>query len=69
MERESPGSAIIGTVPGDPHSIGKMIVAALLRADGFEVVDFAVDVAVGQFVEAGGVGQTDTIRWLSVLQS
>ncbi|RLI31730.1 cobalamin-binding protein, partial [Candidatus Bathyarchaeota archaeon] len=41
-----------GTVEGDHHDIGKNIVAALLTANGFEVIDLGVDVPVEEFVEA-----------------
>lgn len=39
------GKIILGTVKGDIHSIGKDIVATMLKASGFEVVDMGVDVA------------------------
>ena len=35
---------VIGTVEGDMHSLGKNIVAMMLRATGFEVHDLGVDV-------------------------
>ena len=49
--RVSVGRFLIGTVEGDIHSIGKNIVAALLRVAGFEVSDLGVDVPVEVFVE------------------
>ena len=36
--------AVIGTVKGDIHSIGKNIVATMLSASGYEVVDLGVNV-------------------------
>ena len=45
------GRVIIGTVAGDIHDIGKNIVAALLSAEGFEVIDLGVDVPTEKFVE------------------
>jgi methanogenic corrinoid protein MtbC1 len=48
---EARGSAIIGTVSGDLHSIGKDIVVTLLRANGLQVYDLGVDVPVAKFVE------------------
>ena len=42
---------MIGTVAGDIHDIGKTIVAAMLTANGFEVIDLGVDVSVETFVE------------------
>ena len=49
--RESAGRFLIGTVEGDIHSIGKNIVAALLNASGFEVIDLGTDVPTWTFVE------------------
>ena len=46
------GRVLLGTVEGDHHDIGKNIVVALLRANGFEVIDLGVDVPVEEFVEA-----------------
>jgi methylmalonyl-CoA mutase cobalamin-binding domain/chain len=42
----------VGTVRGDLHDIGKNIVATLLGAAGFDVIDLGVDVTPEQFVEA-----------------
>ena len=49
---ETSGKVVIGTVRGDIHDIGKSIVAAMLKATGFEVIDLGVDVAPEKFVEA-----------------
>jgi trimethylamine corrinoid protein len=49
--RESAGRFLIGTVEGDIHSIGKNIVATLLNASGFEVIDLGTDVPTWTFVE------------------
>ena len=46
------GTAIIGTVVGDLHDIGKNILKMLLNASGFKVVDLGVDVSIESFVEA-----------------
>lgn len=46
------GVFVIGTVKGDLHDIGKNIVAVMLEAAGFQVVDLGVDVAPEQFIEA-----------------
>ncbi len=48
---KSVGSAVIGTVEGDVHDIGKGIVAMLLRVYGFEVHDLVRDVALSDFVD------------------
>lgn len=44
-------TAIIGTVKGDLHDIGKSLVAMMLEGAGFEVVDLGVDVPAERFVE------------------
>jgi len=44
------GKVILGTVSGDIHDIGKNIVAAMLFAAGFEVVDLGTDVSIDDFV-------------------
>ena len=43
------GRVIIGTVQGDIHDIGKNIVSAMLRANGFEVIDLGTDVPAQEF--------------------
>ncbi|MFZ5557621.1 MAG: corrinoid protein [Pseudomonadota bacterium] len=44
--------AVIGTVAGDFHDIGKNIVKMMLEGAGYEVVDLGVDVAPEAFVDA-----------------
>ena len=46
------GTVVLGTVHTDIHDIGKNIVASVLGANGFKVVDLGVDVPAQQFVEA-----------------
>ncbi|MCQ2552508.1 MAG: corrinoid protein [Clostridia bacterium] len=46
------GTFIIGTVAGDLHDIGKNLVAIMVEAAGFEVVDLGIDVPAEKFVEA-----------------
>lgn len=45
------GKAMIGTVQGDLHDIGKNLVVMMLKGAGFEVVDLGVDVSPDKFVE------------------
>lgn len=45
-------AVVIGTVRGDIHDIGKMLVATLLEAHGFAVTDLGRDVPDARFVEA-----------------
>ncbi len=50
--RKSLAKVLIGTVKGDIHDIGKSLVAALLQANGYDVVDLGVDVANNAFIAA-----------------
>lgn len=50
--RKSLGRVIIGTVLGDIHDIGKSMVAALLVADGFEVIDLGININAETFTAA-----------------
>jgi len=44
-------TAVIGTVKGDLHDIGKNLVGTMLEGAGFEVIDLGVDVPAERFVE------------------
>lgn len=46
------GTVVIGTVQGDIHSIGKNIVATMLSASGYRVVDMGVSVAPMEAISA-----------------
>ena len=46
------GTAVIGTVKGDLHDIGKNLVGMMLEGAGFEVIDLGADVAPEKFVQA-----------------
>lgn len=61
------GTAIIGTVQGDMHDIGKNLVAMMIESAGFEVVDLEVDVPLERFVEAISSHQNVRIVALSTL--
>ena len=45
------GKAVIGTVKGDLHDIGKNLVKMMLEGKGLEVIDLGVDVSAETFVE------------------
>jgi corrinoid protein of di/trimethylamine methyltransferase len=45
------GVAVIGTVKGDVHSIGKDLFGTLLKVAGFEVHNLGVNVHPGKFIE------------------
>ncbi len=46
------GTAVVGTVSGDMHDIGKNLLTMALEGAGFEVVDLGIDVPPEKFVEA-----------------
>jgi len=49
--RTARGRLLIGTVRGDIHDIGKLIVSSILAASGYEVIDLGVDVPAETFVQ------------------
>lgn len=46
------GKAVIGTVKGDLHDIGKNLVRLMLEGKGIEVIDLGADVSAEKFYEA-----------------
>jgi len=48
---EPVGKALMGTVQGDLHDIGKNLVTMMLKGAGFDVIDLGVDVSPARFVE------------------
>ena len=50
-EGDKKGKVMIGTVQGDIHDIGKNIVIALLKVNGFDVIDIGRDIASTDFVD------------------
>jgi corrinoid protein of di/trimethylamine methyltransferase len=67
IQREATGRVIIGTVQGDIHDIGKTIVATMLSANGFEVIDLGVDVPNQTFVQKAKEYQIDFLCMSSLL--
>jgi len=56
-EHRSVGQVVIGTVKGDVHSLGKNILATMLKTSGFEVLDLGIDVPASAFaIKAEAVG-------------
>ena len=50
-EEITQGKIVVATVEGDVHDIGKTIVVALFKANGFDVVDLGRDVPVARIIE------------------
>jgi len=46
------GTAVIGTVKGDLHDIGKNLVGMMLEGAGFRVADIGIDIEAQEFVDA-----------------
>ena len=58
---------VIGTVQGDVHSIGKSIVATMLKSVGFQVIDLGVDVPSATFIDKAKDLKADLIALSSLL--
>lgn len=65
--RKSQGKIVIGTVKGDIHDIGKSVVAAVLQANGYDVVDLGTDVEDSKFVKAAQEQNADCVAMSSLL--
>jgi corrinoid protein of di/trimethylamine methyltransferase len=60
-ERPIAGTVILGTTKGDIHEIGKILVATLLTAHGFRVIDLGVDVPGERFATKARDLQADIV--------
>ncbi len=58
---------VIGTVEADIHSVGKNIVAMMLKSAGFVVHDLGVDVKTGTFISKAQEVKADLIALSSLL--
>jgi 5-methyltetrahydrofolate--homocysteine methyltransferase len=47
----SQGKIVLGTVKGDLHDIGKMIVRIMLEKEGYDIIDVGIDVPKETFLE------------------
>jgi 5-methyltetrahydrofolate--homocysteine methyltransferase len=61
------GLAMIGTVKGDLHDIGKNIVGAMLKGAGFEVVDLGTDVDPAKFADEIAARKPDVVALSALL--
>ena len=64
---EAKGRIVLGTVQGDVHDIGKAIVIAYLKANGYEVTDLGRDVSATTFVEKAKEMNADIIGMSALL--
>ena len=69
MGNEPVGKAVIGTVKGDLHDIGKNLVAMMFKGAGFEVIDLGVDVDPATFITKAEEAGADIIGMSALLTS
>ena len=61
------GVAVMGSVKGDLHDIGKNLVCMMLEGAGFEVVDLGTDVPPEKFVQAAKDSKAQIIGMSTLL--
>jgi trimethylamine corrinoid protein len=64
---EAKGIIVLGTVQGDVHDIGKAIVIAYLKANGYEVTDLGRDVSAETFIAKAKETGADIIGMSALL--
>lgn len=64
---EPVGKAVIGTVQGDLHDIGKNLVVMMLKGAGFEIHDLGVDVEPDAFIDKAEEVGADVICMSALL--
>ena len=67
QSQSSLGKVVIGTVFGDIHSIGKGMVATLLYAAGFKVIDLGINVKGEDFLKAVKDENADVLAMSALL--
>lgn len=60
-ETHNKGKAVIGTVKGDLHDIGKNLVKIMLEGKGIEVIDLGTDVSAERFIDEAQKNNVDII--------
>ncbi len=68
-EMPSKGRVVSLVIEGDVHDIGKNIVAAILRANGFEVVDLGKDITVEEAVRAVRAANADLVTGTTLMST
>lgn len=61
------GVAVIGTVKGDLHDIGKKIVSIMLKGAGYKIIDLGVDVEPADFVREAKENKPDLLLMSAML--
>lgn len=63
------GTVVVGTAKGDIHDIGKSIVATVLTASGFNVIDLGIDVPPSAFADAAQKNAADVVAVSAIMAS
>ena len=63
------GTVVIGTIEGDIHDLGKNIVAGMLKAAAFKVVDMGRDVPVTTLVQAAIDNKADIVAGSALMST
>lgn len=61
------GKAVLGTVKGDLHDIGKNLVRMMFEGKGIEVIDIGVDASPEKFIEACRAENPDIVAMSALL--
>jgi len=61
------GKAVLGTVKGDMHDIGKNLVRMMFEGKGIEVVDIGIDVPAEKFIEVCKTEKPDIVAMSALL--
>lgn len=64
---KKPGRIVLSTVEGDVHDIGKGIVAAMMRSQGYEIIDLGRDRPAEEIVETAVRENADFIGTSALL--
>ena len=64
---KAPYTAVIGTVQGDLHDIGKNLVGMMWRGANFEVIDLGVNVSPASFADAAKEHRPDIMGMSALL--
>ncbi|KLU59512.1 methionine synthase [Peptococcaceae bacterium CEB3] len=67
QKAESKGKAVVATVQGDLHDIGKNLVCMMMEGGGYEVVDLGVNATPAKFVAAVKEHQPDFVMMSALL--
>ena len=61
MDKKAGGTVVLGVCEGDIHTIGKNLVATMLEAAGFNIIDLGKDVPAVEFIKAAKDNDADLI--------